>query len=140
MWFAGVDLLGHFGPVDVKAQYLQGRSKGESLDRVYDPIYRPYGLDLKNGAYLEVDWMVTPLIGVWARGELRDALVWLGNPAAAAATDRLYITKSWRAVAGAKAVINEHVAVKAEYLHNGEYGGMPQIANDVLTSSLVLTY
>ena len=140
MWFAGVDLLGHFGPVDVKAQYLQGRSKGESLDRIYDPNHRPYGLDLNHGAYLEVDWMVTPLIGVWGRGELRDALVWLGNPAAVAATDRLYITKSWRAVAGAKAVINEHVAVKAEYLHNGEYGGMPQIANDVLTSSLVLTY
>jgi hypothetical protein len=141
MWFAGVDLLGHVGPVDVKAQYLQGKAKGESLDRIYDPNHRPYGLDLKHGGYLEVDWMVTPLIGVWARGELRDALVWLGNPdAPAAASDRLYITKSWRAVAGAKAVINEHVAVKAEYLHNGEYGGMPQIANDVLTSSLVLTY
>jgi hypothetical protein len=141
MWFAGVDLLGHFGPVDVKAQYLQGESEGERLDRVYDPNHRPYGLDLKHGAYLEVDWMVTPLIGVWGRGELRDALVWLGNPAApAAASDRLYITKSWRAVAGAKAVINEHVVVKAEYLHNGEYGGVPQISNEVFTSSLVLMY
>jgi hypothetical protein len=141
MWFAGVDLLGHFGAVDVKAQYLQGKAEGERLDRVYDPNHRPYGLDLKHGAYLEVDWMVTPVIGVWARGELRDALVWLGNPdAPAAASDRLYITKSWRAVGGAKAVINEHVAVKAEYLHNGEYGGMPQIANEVFTSSMVLTY
>jgi hypothetical protein len=141
MWFAGVDLLGHFGPVDVKAQYLQGKGEGERLDRIYDPNHRPYGLDLNHGAYLEVDWMVTPLIGVWGRGEVRDALVWLGNPAAPdAASDRLYITKSWRAVAGAKAVINEHVAVKAEYLHNGEYGGMPQIANDIFTSSLLLTY
>ena len=39
-----------------------------------------------------------------------------------------------------RAVINEHIVLKAEYLHNGEYGGVPQIANDVFTSSLVLIY
>jgi hypothetical protein len=140
MWFAGVDLLGHIGPVDIKAQYLRGKADGERMDVIYPPNNRPYGLDLKHGAYLEVDWMLTPVLGVLARGEVRDALVWLGNPDAPAATDRLYITKSWRAVAGLRAVINEHVALKAEYLHNGEYGGIPQIANDVFTSSMVLTY
>ena len=45
-----------------------------------------------------------------------------------------------RATAGVRAVVNEHVVVKAEYLHNGEYGGIPQIPNDVFTSSLLLTY
>ena len=74
------------------------------------------------------------------RGEFRDALVWLGNPEAPEGADRLYITKSWRATVGARAVVNEHVVVKAEYLHNGEYGGVPQIPNDVFTSSLLLTY
>jgi hypothetical protein len=29
---------------------------------------------------------------------------------------------------------------KVEYLHNGEYGGVPQIQNDVFTSSLLLMY
>ena len=56
------------------------------------------------------------------------------------ASDRLYITKSWRATGGVRAVINEHIVLKAEYLHNGEYGQVPEIANDVFTSSLVLIY
>jgi hypothetical protein len=73
---------------------------------------------------------------------LRDALVWLGNPDSLSGigADRLYVTKSWRATGGARAVINEHIVLKAEYLHNGEYGRVPQIANDVFTSSLLLIY
>jgi hypothetical protein len=39
-----------------------------------------------------------------------------------------------------RVVFNENVALKAEYLHNGEYGGVPDITNDVFTSSLVLAY
>jgi hypothetical protein len=139
VWFVGADLLAHFGGLDVKAQWLIGRAKGET-DQVYDPAHRPYGLDLKNGGYLELDWMITPLIGVMGRGEFRDALVWLGNPAAPEGADRLYVTKSWRATLGARVVVNEHVVVKAEYLHNGEYGQVPQIPNDVFTSSLLLMY
>jgi hypothetical protein len=141
-WFWGFDLLGHIGPVDVKAQYLRGKAAGERVDRIYDPLHRPYGLDLKQGGYLEVDWMVTPVLGVYGRGEVRDAIVWLGNPDSLTrlASDRLYITKSWRATGGVRAVINEHIVLKAEYLHNGEYGKIPDIANDVFTSSLVLIY
>jgi hypothetical protein len=139
LWFVGADMLGHFGGLDVKAQWLIGRGKGET-DVIYEAPHRPYGLDLKNGAYLELDWMITPLLGVMGRGEFRDALVWLGNPAAPEGADRLYITKSWRATFGVRAVVNEHVVVKAEYLYNGEYGQVPQIPNNVFTSSLVLMY
>ena len=140
-WFWGFDLLGHLGPVDVKAQYLRGHAAGERADRIYDPAHRPYGLDLKQGGYLEADWMITPLLGVYGRGDLRDALVWLGNPNGTPQLgDRLYITKSWRATGGVRAVINEHIVLKAEYLHNGEYGRIPEIANDVFTSSLLLIY
>ncbi len=32
----------------------------------------------------------------------------------------------------------DRIILKAEYLHNGEYGGIPQIKNDIFTSSLVL--
>ena len=84
--------------------------------------------------------MVTPIFGLYGRGELRDALVWLGNPASMNGADRLYITKVWRATGGVRAVINEHIVLKAEYLHNGEYGRTPHIANDVFTSSLLLLY
>ena len=33
--------------------------------------------------------------------------------------------------------VGGRVVLKAEYLHNGEYGGIPQIPNDVFTSSIV---
>ncbi len=84
--------------------------------------------------------MMLPYLGSLARGDLRDALVWLGNPNAPGGGDRIYITKSWRATGGVRVVPNEHVAVKVEYLHNGEYGGVPSIRNDVFVTSLVLSY
>jgi hypothetical protein len=141
MWFVGLDVLGHLGPLDVKGQWLKGGAPGET-STVYDPDHRPYGLRLHYGGYLELDWMVTPYLGLLARGDIRDADVWLGNPNAlgGGGADRLYLTREWRATAGLRVVVNEHVVVKAEYLHNGEYGGIPQIPNDVFTSSLLLTY
>jgi hypothetical protein len=138
LWFAGVDLQAHLGALEVKGQWLVGHGTGEGL-AIYDDPHRPFGLDLKNGAYLEADYMLTPVIGVLARGEVRDARVWLGAPGPVTG-ERLYITKGWRAVAGLRAAFNEHVILKAEYLHNGEYGGVPQIRDDVFTSSLVLVF
>jgi hypothetical protein len=139
MWFFGIDLLAHLGSLDLKGQWLKGGAKGET-DRIYPDDHRPYGLALHGGGYLEADWMITPVVGVIGRGEYRDALVWLGNPNAVGGADRLYITKGWRATVGGRFVLGEHVVLKVEYLHNGEYGGVPQIDNDVFTSSLLLMY
>jgi len=83
--------------------------------------------------------MVLPYLGFLVRGDLRDAVVWLGDPDAPGGGDRIYITKSWRGTGGVRVVPNEHVAVKAEYLRNGEYGRVPSIRNDVLVASLVLS-
>jgi hypothetical protein len=132
LWFVGGDLQAHLGPLELKAEGLTGRGTGETL-AVYDFDHRTYGLRLNFGGYLEGDLMVTPKLGVLGRAEMRDARVWLG-------TDRLYITKGWRATGGLRYVANEHVVVKAEYLHNGEYGGVPQIRDDVFTSSLILAF
>jgi hypothetical protein len=126
MWFLGPDLLAHAGAVDVKAQWLTGRSPG-------NPVEDVYGLHLAGAGYLEADWMISATIGVMGRAEYRDARVWLG-------TERLYLTKVWRAAAALRLVLNEHAIVKAEYLHNGEYGGLPVVRDDVFTSSLVLAY
>ena len=138
LWFAGVDLQAHLGALELKGQWLVGRGKGEGL-AIYDDPHRPFGLRLNNGAYLAGDLMLTPVFGVLARGELRDARVWLGAPGPDTG-ERLYITKGWRAVGGVRAAFNEHITLKAEYLHNGEYGGIPQIRDDVFTSSLVLVF
>jgi len=139
LWFAGVDLLAHLGRLDVKAQWLTGRGKGET-DRMYDERHCPYGLNLRQGAYLEADLMVTPWLGLLGRGEFRDARVWLGNPDAPEGADRLYITKSWRATGGVRVVFSAHAILKAEYLHNGEYGGVPSIDNDIFTSSCLWVF
>ena len=139
LWFAGVDLLAHFGALDVKAQFLKGGAPGQ-IGAPADPNHQPYGLKLHYGGYVELNWMATPLFGFLARGEVRDADVWLGDAASRTGGDRLYITRAWRATAGVRVVVNQHIAAKAEYLHNGEYGGIPQIPDDVFTTSLVLSY
>jgi hypothetical protein len=126
MWFVGVDLLWQKGALGLEGQWLRGMSKGRALDSVY-------GLRLNQGAYLTATWRITSLIGVLLRGEFRDAFVFLAD-------ERAYITRSWRATVGVRLTFNEHVALKAEYLFNGEYGGVPFVPNDVFTSSLVLAY
>jgi hypothetical protein len=126
MWFVGGDMLAHIGGhVDLKAEYLHGAADGEASQGVY-------GLRLHGGGYFEADVMLSSSFGLVGRGEYRDALVWLG-------TERAYLTKSWRATGGVRWVLSTRAVLKAEYLHNGEYGGIPQIPDDVFTSSLVLS-
>lgn len=135
MWFYGADLQVHVSTLDLKAQYLRGKAPGNPMGDVY-------GLDLHGGAYAELNWMVTPLFGVLGRGEYRDALVWLdtnsATPTDPLVGNRLYVTKSWRATGGLRFAFSDRVILKAEYLWNGEYGGLPQIKNNVFTTSLVL--
>ncbi len=144
LWFWGIDLLAHIatpggGTLDMKGQFLKGGAPGQ-IGAPADPNHEPYGLKLHYGGYLELDWMATPLLGFLLRGEVRDADIWLGDPNSLGGAERLYITREWRLTAGVRVVVNQHIAIKGEYLHNGEYGGIPQIPNDVLTSSLVLSY
>ena len=128
LWFVGVDLLGHFGAVDIKAQCLSGQVGGRAPDRLYDPNAPP----------------------VWPRPEER-------RLPRARLDDHVAARRAWAAASSATrssgsaiptadrggrpalhhevlarhrrgaAVINEHVVLKAEYLHNGEYGQVPQI-------------
>ena len=77
--------------------------------------------------------MMTPSLGVLGRGEFRDAFVWLGDPDGPEGANRAYLTKSWRGTAGLRVVFNQRIVLKAEYLRNGEYGGIPTIANDMFT-------
>jgi hypothetical protein len=126
MWFVGPDFILHAGFLQLKGQLLKGESPGGDAEQ-------EYGLKLRGGGYLEADCTLGPSLGVYGRGEFRNANVWSG-------TERLYRTRSWRATVGARWVFTERALVKAEYLRNGEYGGGPQVRNDIFTSSLVLSY
>jgi hypothetical protein len=52
----------------------------------------------------------------------------------------VYISRLWRATAGLRMEFGAHVILKAEYTVNRELDRIPQFADDVLASSLVVTY
>jgi hypothetical protein len=131
MWFWGIDYQLHLPRADLKAQYLRGGAPG-------DPMNDVYGLALHGGGYVELDWFAMHHAGIIGRAEYRDALVWLGDANAPGGANRLYLTKGWRATGGVHIDFTDRIILKLEFLHNGEYGGVPQIKNDVFTSSLVL--
>jgi hypothetical protein len=126
IWFAGADLEYRAVTFAIKAEFLKGKAPGSD-------VFPSWELDLKTGAYLEIDWMILPWLGVMVRGGLRDAFVALGS-------ERAYITQSWRVTGGVRVVLNHHIIFKAEYLKNGEYGDVPEFQNDIFTSSLLLRY
>jgi len=126
MWFFGLDAQLTTPRVDLKAQWLKGKAPG-------DEETMTYGLDLKQGGYVEADVLVTSLIGLLGRAEFRNAEVRQGM-------ERLYITKNWRATAGMRLSFSPNAMIKAEYSHNGEYGGTPAINDDVVTTSAVMAF
>jgi hypothetical protein len=139
MWFAGADLQASWRWWQLRGEWLRGSADGEVGPPV-DLAHRVYGLRLNNGAYLELATMLTSVMGALVRVGMRDAFVWLGDPTLAGGADRLYVTKSWRLTVGVRAVINDHIVLKAEALFNEEYGGVPPIPNDVFTTSLVMSF
>lgn len=126
MWFVGVDLQYRTAEFALKAQWMRGGADGLADQRVW-------GLELNDSGYVEVNWMVLPYLGLIGRAGLRDAIVTLTD-------ERLYLTKSYRLTGGVRAVLNEHIAMKAEYLHNREYGNIAEFQNDIITTSLVVSY
>jgi hypothetical protein len=126
MWFVGVDAELEISRVRLEAQWLKGKAPG-------DEVTMAYSLDLKQGAYVEGDVIVTPLIGIIGRAEFRNAEIQQG-------TERLYITKNWRTTGGVRFIFNPKAIVKAEYSHTGAYGGTPSIPDDVVTTSAVMAF
>jgi hypothetical protein len=126
MWFAGPDLMASIGPVDLLAQWLTGHSAGDAAQDAY-------ALALHGGGYVELHAMVTSWLGLLGRMEYRSADITLPP-------QRAYVSRNWRATAGARWVIETWAVLKAEYLHNAEYGAVRAIPDDVFTSSLVLTF
>jgi hypothetical protein len=139
IWFAGADLQIAWRNLSLSAEFLRGSSDGE-VGPPLDLAHRVYGLRLNNGGYVQLIGRVWRFVGALVRAELRDAFVWLGDPMLPGGAERLYVTKSWRLTGGLRFLISERVVAKIEYLHNGEYGGVPSIPNDVFTSSVVMSY
>ena len=112
----------------LKAELLRGSSDGE-VGPAVDLAQRVYGLRLNNGGYVQLDGdgdVASRRAG--PRGAARRVrLARRSDAATGGEADRLYVTKSWRLTAGLRVVISERIVAKIEYLHNGEYGGVPSI-------------
>jgi hypothetical protein len=125
-WMAGGDLQYYGVDLQLKAALMTGGAPGDAVDGAYR-------LDLNLSGYVEIDYLIFAWLGVMGRFDFRDAIVSLGN-------ERIYVTDVWRLTVGVRAPINAHLILKAEYLHNGELGILPEFQNDIFTSSFLLIY
>jgi hypothetical protein len=126
IWFAGLDFQYLSANFMIKAQAIRGGAPGTADETAWH-------LALRNSGYVEVDYQATGVFGFMGRAEMRDAFVSLG-------TNRAYLTKGQRFTGGVHLVLSPHIILKAEYLWNREFGGIPQFENNVFTSSLVLAF
>jgi hypothetical protein len=127
--FFGVDLQYLSANFALKGQWMKGSTPGRA-DQIMPPVW---DLQLHSSGYLEANWQFLAYLGILLRAEQRDAVVTLR-------LDRAYITKQRRFTGGLRVVFNPHIILKVEYLWNREYGGIPSIKNNMLTTSLVLAY
>jgi hypothetical protein len=125
-WFVGADLQYQSTNLALKAQLIAGEAPGTVDEEVW-------ALDLKPSGYVELDWQVHAQLGFMLRAELRDAFVRFG-------TERAYVTDQARFTGGLRWLFNPHMIAKAEYFHNQELGDIQQFGNDMVTTSLVLSY
>jgi hypothetical protein len=109
------------------AEYVQGIQQGETMAV---PCDVSACLTYK-GAYVLVDHRVAPWVTPYARLDWRDAVHTHG-------TDFVYESHVARATVGAHFEMTPRILAKIEYTWNHELGGIPQFADDVVTTSLVV--
>lgn len=128
-WQAGADLNVLWEDLELRAEYQQGAAMGAESRGT--PCLGAPCLDFR-GAYGELSYRLFNWFGAMARLGWREAQHRDSG-------DFLYLVNIMRATVGARFEINRHLILKLEYLHNRELAELPQIDNDVFTSSLVIT-
>jgi hypothetical protein len=130
-WHAGGDLHLAWGDLDVAAEYVKGKAEGATepgMPRCNVAACLDY-----QGAYALVGWRATNWLVPYARVDWRDAHHFHG-------ASFIYISELLRVTAGVRLELGTAVIVKAEYTVNRELGRIPEFANDIMTSSLVVKY
>jgi hypothetical protein len=127
-WHLGADVsLLDFHGWDFVAEYVQGIQQGQTK---LTPCDVAACLDYK-GAYVLVDRQVQPWITPYIRVDWRDA-VHKNEP------NFVYESHVVRATIGAHFEMTSRILAKIEYTFNHELDGIPQFADDIVTSSLVV--
>lgn len=145
---AGVDLHLDWHDIELTAEFMFGELDGRTGPPTKQadedvPTTKPCNeapcLDYR-GAYALVGYRALNWLTPYARVDWRDALHRNG-------TDFVYVSQVLRGTFGARIELGPHVVLKAEYNLNRELtrstrsqAPVPQIPNDVVTSSMVLKY
>jgi len=131
-WLYGVDAHFHRDDLVLRAEFLQGKARGEDDPGVAEACAIAPCLAFK-GAYGLAGYRLTNIVMPYVRVDWRDALHRSG-------ASFVYISKLYRVTPGINLAINEALIIKLEYTVNREMGRIPQFANDVFTTSLVVKY
>ena len=127
-WHIGADVaLTDYHGWDVVAEYVQGLQQGQT--RLL-PCDVTACLTYK-GAYVLVDRRIAPWITPYVRVDVRDAVHTHG-------ADFVYESHVARATVGLHFEMTTRILAKIEYTFNRELDGIPQFADDIVTSSLVV--
>lgn len=128
-WHAGGDLHVDWRDLELTAELVHGRANGKTSAIACDlaPCIH------YTGAYGSLSYRLTNRLEPYARVDWRDAVHRSG-------ASFVYISQLVRFTVGVRAELGAHVIVKAEATHDRELGRLPQIPDDVLTTSLVVKY
>ena len=127
-WHIGADVaLTDYNGWDIVAEYVQGLQQGQTR---LIPCDVAACLTYK-GAYVLVDRHVVPWFTPYVRIDWRDAVHTHG-------AQFVYESHVARATIGAHFEMTTRILAKIEYTFNRELDGIPQFADDVVTSSLVV--
>ena len=129
-WHVGADVsLRGFHDFDITAEYVQGLQQGRTTTMT--PCNAAACLRYK-GAYVLVDHRTTARLTPYVRIDWRDAVHTKG-------TEFVYESHVMRGTIGARYAMTSSILGKLEYTWNHELDGIPQFADDVVTSSIVVT-
>jgi len=127
-WHIGMDAqLRDLHGWDVVGEYVQGLQQGQTMET---PCDLAPCLTYK-GAYVLVDHRVAEWLTPYVRVDWRSAVHQHG-------ADFVYESHVARATIGAHFEMTSTILAKIEYTFNHELGGIPQFADDVLTTSIVV--
>jgi hypothetical protein len=128
-WHIGFDVrLRDVRGVDVTAEYVQGIQAGKTMSMT--PCDVAACLSYK-GAYVLVDRRMNSHFTPYVRMDWRDARHQNG-------VEFVYESHTLRATVGVHAELGSRIIGKLEYTWNRELGNIPQFADDIITSSVVV--
>lgn len=131
-WQYSADLSLEWDRLILTAQYVEGDVEGKTAAMSAAACDLTPCLDFR-GAFGSLAWYPKGWLTPYLRVDWRDSLHRGG-------VDFVYISELMRATVGTRFDISHWVIAKVEYIANRELGRIPQFANDVFASSLVLRY